>query len=179
METPVLKNYFISVEKMNLLWESLAKKANKPMSAIETLSDQLQAVKSIGHDMTINLQFPGLEENVIFKTLMSLEQELALIINIIQEVDIATEKLNKLATLVDSQKEKKDMSSATVSTCSVLEVVSDCRQYYQAQYLGLQSALKCLDFRDSNSIRALRKSFIEDKNLKKHVQRWCRTFFTM
>ena len=43
------------------------------------------------------------------------------------------------------------------------------------RYSGLQISMKCLDFRKSNTIRDLRMSLHEDKNLKNHVQ--CKFYF--
>lgn len=166
-----LKRYFVLLEEHCLLWEGVAKKVSKSLNGIENLADQLQSATSIGPDVAINIQFPELNQKIIYETLMSLERELVPIVNVIQEIGEATEKLNKLAVLIGTYNDATNFTLDTISLSALLESVHDTRQFYQAQYAGLQTAFRCLDFRENNSILNLRKCFIEDKNLKKHVQR--------
>ncbi|XP_034249453.1 uncharacterized protein C1orf109-like [Thrips palmi] len=165
-----LKKYFLFLGKHCLLWESAAKKASKSLCAIENLADQLQSASSTGPDVPINIQFPDLKQQIIYKTLLSLEQELIPIMSVIKEISEATDNLNKLSTMIYKH-DVNNFAFDTVSLRVLLESVHDTRQYYQAQYAGLQTALRCLDFRDSNSIFNLRKCLIEDKDLKRHAER--------
>ncbi|KAE8739700.1 hypothetical protein FOCC_FOCC014794, partial [Frankliniella occidentalis] len=75
-----LKKYTLSVEKLCLLWEGLAKRATKSMCEIETLSEQLLAATNISGDAPmICEQFPDLHTHLIYQIFVALEKELELL----------------------------------------------------------------------------------------------------
>ncbi|XP_026284981.1 uncharacterized protein LOC113210952 [Frankliniella occidentalis] len=165
-----LKKYTLSVEKLCLLWEGLAKRATKSMCEIETLSEQLLAATNISGDAPmICEQFPDLHTHLIYQIFVALEKELELLNCIVHEVGENTDSLNKLALQIQCMRICTDYVPP-LSISMIMEYISDSTQYFRAQYATLKIALLSLDFRDGLSVKNLRNAFFEPSDLKAHIQ---------
>ncbi|CAL7935194.1 unnamed protein product [Xylocopa violacea] len=174
--------YFSQLEKVDCKWKELSQEAERPLQALRNQSEQIRLVTSKEVNDAELCKIDELYERLIFKILMGIDNELALLLDILARFNSINQDLkNRLKNLEDARS-KVSLKDETMTELNngtpyrprlnlLLEWAIDAFNYYHELYLFINENIKQFDYKDEETIKNLTKSFVEDRFKRARIDR--------
>ncbi|XP_015609946.1 uncharacterized protein LOC107274901 [Cephus cinctus] len=177
-----LIGYFSQLEKLDVKWRDLLSVIDKPVNSLINYSEQLQLVTSKEVDNAEICSVDGLREKLIFKINMGIEDEIALVLDVVSQLNNANQSLkNKLDTL-ESARDKVSLDDPSLQYLLdgsplrprlnlLLEFAIDGYKFYDQLYRNISTCMKTLDCKYPRSLENLSKSLIQNNQRRTTIDR--------
>ncbi|XP_076749999.1 uncharacterized protein LOC143422907 [Xylocopa sonorina] len=177
-----LITYFSQLEKLDGEWKELSQEAERPLHALKNQSEQIRLVISKEANDAELCKMDELYERLIFKILLGIDNELALLLDILARFNGINQDLkNRLKNLEDTRSKisSKDGTMTELKNGTpyrprlnlLLEWAIDAFNYYRELYFFINESIKRVDYKDAETIENLMKSFVEDRFKRVRVDR--------
>ncbi|XP_020279076.1 uncharacterized protein LOC109852377 isoform X2 [Pseudomyrmex gracilis] len=175
-----LIRYFARLKEMDSKWKELSQNAQEPLEAMIGLGEQFRVVACEEIEGTEDIVDEETRGRLIFQILMSLEDKMSLINNILTQFNYAKQDLKSyLVTLEDAR------SKVSLKDEAMQELIkgTPCRpaldrllvwsmegfQFYDNMYHRINECVQSIDYKSEETINDMISSFKEDKRKRKNL----------
>ncbi|XP_011050961.1 PREDICTED: uncharacterized protein LOC105144025 isoform X3 [Acromyrmex echinatior] len=174
-----LVRYFLRLERLDDKWKELSKKAEKSLEGLANRTEQLRHVTNEKIDGAENSIDQETRERLIFKVLMSLEEEMAFLSNILTQFnDINQDLKNYLVNLENARSKislKDKLMQELIKGTSyrpalelLLQWATEGYQFFHNMYLRISDCMKSIDYKTEETVSNLISSFVEEDRRRKN-----------
>ncbi|KYN39260.1 hypothetical protein ALC56_06337 [Trachymyrmex septentrionalis] len=175
-----LVRYFLRLERLDDKWKELSKKAERSLEGLANRTEQLRHVTNEKIDGAENSIDQETRERLIFKILMGLEEEIALLSNILTQFnDINQDLKNYLINLENARSKislKDKLMQELIKGTSyrpalelLLQWATEGYQFFHNMYLRISDCMKSIDYKTEETINNLISSFVEEDRGRKYI----------
>ncbi|XP_011050958.1 PREDICTED: uncharacterized protein LOC105144025 isoform X1 [Acromyrmex echinatior] len=177
-----LVRYFLRLERLDDKWKELSKKAEKSLEGLANRTEQLRHVTNEKIDGAENSIDQETRERLIFKVLMSLEEEMAFLSNILTQFnDINQDLKNYLVNLENARSKislKDKLMQELIKGTSyrpalelLLQWATEGYQFFHNMYLRISDCMKSIDYKTEETVSNLISSFVEEDRRRKYINK--------
>ncbi|XP_011175702.1 uncharacterized protein LOC105207758 [Solenopsis invicta] len=178
-----LIRYFARLERLDDKWKELSQKAERPLEVLANRAEQLRHV-------TNSEEIDGVEDSVdqetrerlIFKILMGFEEEIALLSNILTQLNDANQDLKNYLINLENARSKVSLKDETMQELIkgtpyrptlelLLEWAVEGFQFFHNMYLRISDCMRLIDYKEEETINNLTSSFVEEKRGRKNINK--------
>ncbi|KYM87689.1 hypothetical protein ALC53_03306 [Atta colombica] len=182
-----LVRYFLRLERLDDKWKELSKKAERSLEGLANRIEQLRHVTNEKIDGAENSIDQETRERLIFKVLMDLEEEIALLSNILMQFnDINQDLKNYLVNLENARNKislKDKLMQELIKGTSyrptlelLLQWATESYQFFHNMYLRISDCMKSIDYKTEETVSNLISSFMEEDRGRKYINSRCNLF---
>ncbi|KYN16658.1 hypothetical protein ALC57_11167 [Trachymyrmex cornetzi] len=175
-----LVRYFVRLGTLDDKWKELSKKAERSLEGLANRTEQLRHVTNEKIDGAENSIDQKTRERLIFKILMGLEEEIALLSNILTQFNDANQDLKNYLVNLENARSKislkdKLMQELIKGTSHrpalelLLQWATEGYQFFHNMYLRISDCMKSIDYKIEETVSNLISSFVEEDRGRKYT----------
>ncbi|XP_012533662.1 uncharacterized protein LOC105835175 [Monomorium pharaonis] len=177
-----LVRYFARLVRLDDKWRELSRKAERPLECLANRTEQLRHV--------MNEEIEGAEESIdqetrerlIFKILMGLEEEIALLSDILTQFNDANQDLKNYLINLENTRSKVSLKDEAMQELIkgtpyqptlelLLEWAVEGFQFFHNMYLRISDCMRLIDYKTEETVDNLISSFAEEKRGRRNINR--------
>ncbi|XP_018367650.1 PREDICTED: uncharacterized protein LOC108764106 [Trachymyrmex cornetzi] len=177
-----LVRYFVRLGTLDDKWKELSKKAERSLEGLANRTEQLRHVTNEKIDGAENSIDQKTRERLIFKILMGLEEEIALLSNILTQFNDANQDLKNYLVNLENARSKislkdKLMQELIKGTSHrpalelLLQWATEGYQFFHNMYLRISDCMKSIDYKIEETVSNLISSFVEEDRGRKYTNK--------
>ncbi|XP_029173941.1 uncharacterized protein LOC114942689 [Nylanderia fulva] len=177
-----LVRYFARLERLDDRWKELSGKAQRPLVALANQAEQFRHVTNVNTSETENSMDEETRERLIFKILMGLEDEIALLSDILKQFNDANQDLKNHLINLENARSQVSLKDETMQELIkgtayrptlnlLLQWAVEGFQFYHNMYLRIKDRMKSIDYKTEETIDNLMSSFVEEQRERKNIQK--------
>lgn len=175
-----LVRYFARLQKLDEKWKELSAKAERPLEALANQAEQFRHVANVNINETENDMDGETRERLMFKILMGLEDEIALLQDILTQFNDANQDLKNYLVKLENARSQVSLKDETMQELIkgtsyrpklnlLLEWAVESFQFYHNMYLRIRDCMKSIDYKMEETIDNLISSFVEEQRGRRNI----------
>ncbi|XP_025262368.1 uncharacterized protein LOC105252825 [Camponotus floridanus] len=175
-----LVRYFARLQKLDEKWKELSAKAERPLEALANQAEQFRHVANVNINETENDMDGETRERLMFKILMGLEDEIALLQDILTQFNDANQDLKNYLIKLENARSQVSLKDETMQELIkgtsyrpklnlLLEWAVESFQFYHNMYLRIRDCMKSIDYKMEETIDNLISSFVEEQRGRRNI----------
>ncbi|XP_071572538.1 uncharacterized protein [Temnothorax nylanderi] len=177
-----LVRYFARLERLDDKWRELSRTAERPLKALANQTEQLRHVTNEKIDGTEDSVDRETRGRLIFKILMSLEEEIALLSDILTQLNDVNQDLKNHLVNLENARSKVSLKDETMQELIkgtpyrptlqlLLQWAVEGYQFFHNMYLRISDCMKSINYKVEETVDNLISSFAEEKRGRKNINR--------
>ncbi|XP_024867832.1 uncharacterized protein LOC112452051 [Temnothorax curvispinosus] len=177
-----LVRYFARLERLDDKWRELSRTAERPLKALANQTEQLRHVTNEKIDGTEDSVDRETRGRLIFKILMGLEEEIALLSDILTQLNDANQDLKNHLVNLENARSKVSLKDETMQELIkgtpyrptlqlLLQWAVEGYQFFHNMYLRISDCMKSINYKVEETVDNLISSFTEEKRGRKNINR--------
>ncbi|GAB1868610.1 hypothetical protein CAJAP_09689 [Camponotus japonicus] len=175
-----LVRYFARLQKLDEKWKELSAKAERPLEALANQAEQFRHVANVNINETENNMDEETRERLMFKILMGLEDEIALLLDILTQFNDANQDLKNYLVKLENARSQVSLKDETMQELIkgtsyqpklnlLLEWAVESFQFYHNMYLRIRDCMKSINYKMEETIDNLISSFVEEQRGRRNI----------
>lgn len=177
-----LIRYFARLERLDDRWRELSGRAERPLEVLANRAEQLRHVTNEEVDRAEESVDRETRERLTFKILMGLEEEIALLSNILTQLNDANQDLRNHLVNLENARSRVSLKDETMGELiegtpyrptleRLLQWAVEGFQFFHNMYLRINDCMKSIDYKAEGTIENLVCCFAEEKRGRKKINR--------
>ncbi|XP_018395565.1 PREDICTED: uncharacterized protein LOC108774052 isoform X2 [Cyphomyrmex costatus] len=177
-----LVRYFLRLERLDDKWRELSKKAERPLEGLVNRTEQLHHVTNEEMEESEDSVDQETRERLIFKILMGLEEEIALLSDILMQFNDANQDLKNYLVNLENARSKISLKDEIMQELIkgtpyrptlelLLQWAVEGYQFFHDMYLRISNCMKSIDYKTEESVYNLISSFKEEDRGRKNINK--------